>query len=142
MTKDESDRIIMDVKSTYNKISRHSQKAQLTSFLSYYHVSLHSLSFSADGNISNYEEFRKLCNEYYGSLKEQKIITIREKYHVIDRNLVIVGWTGNITAHFKNGDIVKMNNYSITSVFKKLNDEWKVIHDHESALPPVIIKKE
>ena len=66
---------------------------------------------------------------------------IQEKIHVIDTNLVIIGWTGNIIAQFKSGDIMKMNNYSITSVFKKIDNKWKVFHSHESALPPEIIKK-
>jgi len=68
-------------------------------------------------------------------------MTIQEKIHVIDTNLVVLGWTGNIVAQFKSGDIMKMNNYSITSVFKKIDNKWKVIHSHESALPPEIIKK-
>ena len=68
-------------------------------------------------------------------------MTLQEKIHVIDTNLVILGWTGNIIAQFKNGDIMKMNNYAITSVFKKMDTRWKVIHSHESSLPPEIIKK-
>jgi hypothetical protein len=60
---------------------------------------------------------------------------------VLNKTLVIVGWTGNIIATFKNGDTMKMNNYSITSVIKKIDEKWKVIHDHESAPPPEIIKK-
>jgi hypothetical protein len=41
----------------------------------------------------------------------------------------------------KNGDsIIIMNNYSITNVFKKINGTWKIIHSHESSLPPNIQK--
>ena len=63
------------------------------------------------------------------------------KTHVIDPNFVVLGWTGNIVAQFRNGDIMNMNNYSITSLFKKIDNKWKVIHSHESVLPPDIIKK-
>jgi ketosteroid isomerase-like protein len=35
---------------------------------------------------------------------------------------------------------MKMNNYSITSIFRKIDNNWKIIHAHESALPPEIIK--
>jgi ketosteroid isomerase-like protein len=88
----------------------------------------------------NYEEFKKVCTEYYNSLKEQKIITIQEKINVIETNLVVLGWTGNIIAQFKSGDTMKMNDYSITSLFKKIDNKWKVIHSHGSSLPPEIIK--
>jgi ketosteroid isomerase-like protein len=142
MTEAASNDIIKDVKDSYDKITEYSKKAQLDSFLSYYDDSPYFLSVSADGKMSNYEEFKNACGEYYNSLKEQRIITTQEKFQVLDETLVIVGWTGNIIANFKNGDIVKMNNYSITSVFKKIDGRWKVIHDHESALPPEIIKRE
>ena len=142
MTEAESNNIIKDVKDSYDKMTEYSKKAQLDSFLSYYDDSPYFLSISADGKMSNYEEFKNACGEYYNSLKEQRVITTQEKFQVLDETLVIVGWTGNIIANFKNGDIVKMNNYSITSVFKKIDGRWKVIHDHESALPPEIIKRE
>jgi ketosteroid isomerase-like protein len=142
MTETESDNIIKNVKDSYTKITEYSKNAQLDSFLGCYDNSPNFLSIGADGKMSNYEEFKKACTEYYNSLKEQSIITTQEKFHVLDKNLVIVGWTGNIIANLKNGDTVKMNNYSITSLFKMVEGKWKVIHDHESALPPEIIKNE
>ncbi len=60
--------------------------------------------------------------------------------NVLMKSLAIAGWTGNIVAQFKNGDSMIMNNYSITNVLKKIDGEWKIIHSHESALPPVIKK--
>lgn len=142
MTEAESNNIINEVKDSYNKITAYSKQAQLDSFMSYYDNSPFFISISADGKMSSYEEFKKLCTEYYNALKEQNIATIQEKFHVVDETTVIVSWTGNIIANFKNGDMIKMNNYSITSVFKLIDGKWKVIHDHESALPPEIIKKE
>ena len=134
--------IIKDVRDTFAKMTEYSEKAQSNLFLSYYDNSPTFLHFSGDGKMRNYDEFKKTCALYYNALKEQKIITIQEKIHVIDTNLVVLGWTGNIVAQFKGGDIMKMNNYSITSVFKKIDNKWKVIHSHESSLPPEIIKKE
>ena len=141
MTEAESNQIIKEVKSTSDKLTEYSEKAQLDSFLSCYADLPDFLHFSSDGKMRNYEEFKKICTVYYDSLKEQKVITNQEKFHVLDTNLVISGWTGNIIAQFKNGDEMKMDNYSITSLFKKIDGKWKIIHSHESALPPEIIKK-
>jgi ketosteroid isomerase-like protein len=142
MTNTEADNIVNEVKRIYDEITGYAEKTQLDSFLSYYDDSSDFMSFSSNGKMSNFEEFKKACTEYYNSLKEQKVVTTHEKFNVVDANLVIVGWTGNITATLKNGDKMKMDNYSITSVFKKMNGKWKVIHDHESSLPPEIIKNE
>jgi ketosteroid isomerase-like protein len=123
-------------------MTEHSKKAQVDSFLSYFADSPYFLSISADGKMSELDEFRKLCGGYYSRLKEQSVVTLQEKVQVLDKSTVILAWTGSITAYFKNGDIIEMANYTITSVFRKFGGEWKVIHDHESALPPVIIREE
>jgi len=140
MTANESDNIIKEVKSVSGELTRYSEEAQLDSFLSYYDNSPAFLHVSSDGKMRNYEEFKKICSDYYTSLNQQKVFTIKEKFNVIDTSHVIVGWTGNIMAEFKNGDTMIMNNYSITNVFKMIGAKWKIIHSHESSLPPEINK--
>jgi len=134
--------IAKEVKDVFDKITESSERAQLDLFLSFYDNSPGFLHISSDGKMRSYEELKKICSEYYNALKEQMIMTLQEKIHVIDTNLVVLGWTGNIIAHFKNGDIMKMNNYAITSIFKKIENKWKIIHTHESSLPPEITMKQ
>ena len=141
MTEGESKQIIKEVKSLSDKIIEYTQRAQLDSLLSCYDNSPTFLAFSSDGKMRNYEEFKKNCTEYYNALKKQKVLTTQEEFHVIDENLVILGWSGDIIAELQNGDTMKMKNYSVTFVFKKIDTKWKIIHSHESALPPEIIKK-
>lgn len=141
MIEAESHDIVKNIKDIFDTITEYSERAQANSFLNCYDSSPTFLHISIDGKMRNYEEFKNICTEYYNSLKEQKIVTIYEKFNVIDTNLVILSWTGNIIAQFRNGDTMKMKNYSITSVFKKIDGQWKIIHSHESALPPEIIKK-
>lgn len=140
MNANESDRIIKEVKTAFDELSKYSEEAQLNSFLTCYDNSSAFIHFSGDGKMRNYEEFKKVCGEYYTTLKRQKLSTITEKFNAIDTNLVIVGWTGNITAQFKNGDSMNINSYSVTNVFKKIDGKWRVIHSHESSLPPEIQK--
>ena len=134
--------IAKEVKDVFDKMTEYSESAQLDLFLNCYDNSRGFLHISSDGKMRNYEELKKICSEYYNALKEQKIITLREKIHIMDTNLVILGWTGNIIAQFKNGDIMKMNNYAITNIFKKIDNKWKIIHTHESSLPPEITMNE
>lgn len=140
MTTNESDQIIKEVKTVFDELSKYSEEAQLNCFLSCYDNSLAFSHFSSDGKMRNYEEFKMICVEYYTTLKQQKLSTVTEKFNVIDTNLVIAGWTGNIKAQFKNGNTMIMKDYSITNVFRKIGDKWKIIHSHESSLPPEIQK--
>jgi ketosteroid isomerase-like protein len=142
VTETEIQDIEKNVKSVFDKMTEYSEDAELDLFLSCYDNSPTFLHFSSDGKMRNYQEFKKICIEYYDALKEQEIQTILEKIQVIDTNLAVVSWTGNIIARFKSGDIMKMNHYSISSMFKKIDSNWKIIHSHESSLPPEFIKKE
>jgi ketosteroid isomerase-like protein len=141
MTPAEADDIITEIKQAFNSISRYSETAKLDSFMSYYANISGFRAISADGVIRNYDEYKKICTEYYTALQEQKVMTTRADFQIIDSNLVIVSSTCDIIATMKNGDIVNTHNYSITSVFKKISGSWKIIHDQESSLPPEVIKK-
>ena len=77
MNEAESNQIIKEVKSIFDRMAQYSQNAQLESFLSCYDNSPAFLHFSSDGKMRNYEEFKNICTEYYSSLKKQKVITIR-----------------------------------------------------------------
>jgi ketosteroid isomerase-like protein len=132
--------ITNEVKQIFDSLIHYSESAQLDHFLSCYDSASTFAHFSSDGSMRNYKEFKTICAEYYNALKAQKLTTTQEKIQVMDENLVVLGWRGNIVAQFKNGDVMNMNNYAITSVLKKMEDKWKIIHAHESALPPEIIK--
>lgn len=142
MNEAEIQEIIKKVKDVFEKMTEYSEDAELDPFINCYDNSPNFMHFSSDGKMRNYQEFKEICTEYYYALKEQKILTNQGKIHVINENLVVLGWTGNISAQYKSGDIMKMNNYSITSVFKKIDNSWKIIHSHESSLPPEFIKRE
>jgi hypothetical protein len=141
MQKVDTNAIAKEVKSVSDSLTRYSENGQLELFFKGYDNSPTFSHFSSEGKMRNYEELKKICAEYYTGLKEQKVTTLSEKINVIDENLVIVGWTGNITAQLKNGDSIEMNNYAITNVFRKTDGQWKIIHSHESSLPPVTIEK-
>lgn len=141
MTEAETHDIVKEVKDVFDKMTQYSERAEGDLFLNYYDNSPTFLHVSSDGRIRNYEEFKRICIEYYNKLKQQSISTITKKFNVLDPNLVIFGWTGNIIARFNNGDTMKMNDYSITNVFKKIGGKWKIIHSHESALPSESVKK-
>jgi ketosteroid isomerase-like protein len=136
----DTNRILNEVRPLAEDLIQYSETAQLDSFLRCYAETPDFLAVSADGIIRNYQDFKKICKDYYGSLKEQKIATTHEIFHVLDDITVVLCWSGYIDAFFNNGDVMKMQNYTVTFLYKKIGGEWKVIHSHESALPPQIIK--
>jgi uncharacterized protein (TIGR02246 family) len=138
MPQDLNNQIITEVKKVSDKFVKSSEIADLESLLSCYEDSAIFLHISSDGMRRKYDEFRSICAEYYHNLETQKVMTTEEEFLVIEPNLVILSWTGNIIARFKNGTTMTMNNYSVTDVFKKKEGKWRIIYAHESALPPEI----
>ena len=113
---------------------------RLDAYLGSYAETPDFLAISADGVIRNYPRFAEICKQYYNSLKEQKLATTHETFQVLDDFTVLLCWSGNIDAYFKNGDIMKMQNYTVTYLFRKIGGRWKIIYAHESALPPEVVK--
>jgi hypothetical protein len=136
----DKDRILNEVRLFADNLTQFSETAQLDSFLGCYADTPDFIAVGGDGIVRNYQDFKKICKDYYDLLKEQKLTTIREIFHILDNSTVLLCWSGNIDAFFKNGDFWKMQNYSVTSLYKKMNGQWKVIHSHESSLPPEVIK--
>jgi hypothetical protein len=140
MNQDKKDQILSEVRSMLDKLTHFSETAQTDSFLSYYENYPDFIQIAGDGKMRDYSEFKKICTDYYERLKEQKVSVVDKKTQVLDTNLVVSAWTVNILAHFKNGDVMRMDNYSITYLIKKIGEQWKIIHTHESSLPPELIK--
>ena len=133
--------ILTEINAMFSKLTHFSEIAQTDSFLSFYENYPDFVHIAGDGKMRDFDGFKKICTDYYDSLKDQKISMVTEKTNVLDTNLAISGWTVNILAHFKNGDMMRMDNYSITYLIKKIDGQWKIIHTHESSLPPELIRK-
>jgi SnoaL-like domain len=135
MTAGEQEQIIQSVKQVADSIIRFAEEASANSLLDCYANSQDFLSCTGDGKMRNFEGFKDLCTKFYDSIKGQRIYTVQEKFHVMDRHLVIFAWTGSIHVFFKSGEILIMKEYALTCIFKKVDHQWKVIHSHESCLP-------
>ncbi len=127
---------IKEVMPVFEAIARYTASAQADSLLKSYADIPDFLHISSDGTIRDFAGFKKVCSEYYETVKEQKLTKNREIFQVLNDDTVLLCWSGNIDAHIKNGGIMKLINYTVTFLFKKINGEWKVIHSHESAPPP------
>lgn len=139
MNTDEN-QILDEVKLFARNLTHYSETAQLDIFLACYADTPDFIAISSDAVIRNHSDLKKICEDYYGTLQEQKLTTVFAKFHILNEITVLHCWSGNIDAYFKNGDTWKMQKYTVTYIFKKISGVWKIIYSHESSLPPEIIK--
>jgi len=92
--------------------------------------------FTTDGSMINLQAFKNHNDAWFNSLSDLKVTTISEYYRFLPGNTVICGWTGKFEMTLKSGEQLKINKFGITYIFRKIDNKWKVIHQHSSALPP------
>ena len=69
-------------------------------------------------------------------LLKQTFETKKEKYIVIDAASFIYFWNGENDIYMKSGDTIKNDNYFLSYVFRKVNEDWMFLYGHESYQMP------
>jgi ketosteroid isomerase-like protein len=92
--------------------------------------------FTTDGSMINLQVFKNHNAAWFNSLSYLKVTTISEYYRFLPGSTVICGWMGKFEMKLKSGEQLKINQFGITYIFRKIDNKWKVIHQHSSALPP------
>jgi ketosteroid isomerase-like protein len=134
-----TDKIKNEVRAARALIAQGASRADLEAFLDGYEWGPEFFAIGGDGLIRDEAAFRAACTGYYISLEHQDEVTLREEVLVVSDDLAILSWQGDIKAFFKNGDQMNLKNYGISLVFRRKGGRWKVIHSHESSLPPEIL---
>lgn len=92
--------------------------------------------FTTDGSMINLQVFKNHNAAWFNSLAALKVTTFSEYYRFLPGNTVICSWIGKFEMTLKSGEQLKNNKFGITYIFRKIDNKWKVIHQHASALPP------
>jgi ketosteroid isomerase-like protein len=92
--------------------------------------------FTTDGSMLNLPVFKNHNAAWFNTLAALKVTTYNEYYRFLPGNTVICSWMGMFEMKLKTGEQLKINKFGITYIFGKIDNKWKVIHQHASALPP------
>ncbi len=90
----------------------------------------------ADGTLCDYRQYVDNNVSYLRTCSSFKLTTLNEQIRVYDRRLAILSWIYKAEATLKTGERDLFESAGATFVFAKIGEEWKVVHYHESALPP------
>jgi hypothetical protein len=95
------------------------------------------LMMRTDGSLCDYHTYLNDNISYLMTCSSFKLTTYRDEIRVLDLDMAIFPWAYGAEATLKTGvqDIVEKAGASF--VFRKVDDEWKVIYYHESLLPPI-----
>jgi len=94
------------------------------------------LMMGTDGALCDYQTYLNNNISYLMTCSNFKLTTFKEEIRVLNRDMAIFAWAYGAEATLKTGERDIVENAGATFVFNKVNDEWKVVHYHESSLPP------
>lgn len=94
------------------------------------------LIVNGDGTFLDYNEMKEVNAESFEQLNLMKFVTQNEEFRFLTKDDVLLTWYGQNKFELKTGEKMKIESYIGTMLFKKIDDEWKIIYAHESASAP------
>jgi ketosteroid isomerase-like protein len=91
---------------------------------------------ASDGSCLDYKTFFNGNKNYLENCSNFKLNTIKEKIKILSNDLVLFSWIYKAEATLKTGEKNIWDKAGASFLFKKIDDNWKVIYYHESSLPP------
>jgi len=132
LTVEQKNKIIEEIKPVINQLFEITYQVNLDKYLEL--VDSSSLVNIMNGQILDYKTFKEGNKQLWSGLEYQKINILTEKFTIINQESVIYTLQGNDEAKFKNGDVLKVDPYAASLLFKKINGLWKITYNHGSGV--------
>jgi hypothetical protein len=122
-----------EVKEVVNTIFKGAEEANADMFIVTY-LDSPDFVFTYNGNSFSYKQCADMAKSVFGTLKNQKITLIDEKYAVLDNSTVMVTVNNKCLMNYKDGHSVLQDPWISQMLFKKIDNKWKVISGSESGI--------
>lgn len=124
-----------EITEVVNTIFQSLEKLDIEALSMSYSNSADYILFTTNGTMADYETSKVEHAQWFKSLSSLKVTTIKEKFRLLPGNIAICPWLGTFDMIYKSGKQMKVN-FAITFVFLKVDNQWKVVYQQSSALPP------
>jgi len=137
MTVQEQDVAKKEIRGVADQILQSLNTMDVETLLQPYWDSPDFVLVSTDGSMGNYQTAKNGTVEMFKLLASLKYTTVRDEFKFLPGNTVIYAWSGKSEFAFKTGEQARIDTYTITFVFRRMDNSWKIVYAHESASPPV-----
>jgi len=80
--------------------------------------------------------YKHMVGQFWGQITSEMIAKGTEKYTYFNANNVLWSYSGSVIVKFKNGQQAKYDPFGMSLLFKKTNDQWKIVFVQESTQEP------
>jgi ketosteroid isomerase-like protein len=135
MTPQEQDAAKKEISEVLNQLLQSASKMDAEALLQSYSNSPDFILLTTEGSMLDYQGTKNGTAETYKSLSALKFTTVKNEFRFLPGNTVICAWLGKCDVTSKTGEGATIDSYAITYVFRKIDNQWKIIYSHESARP-------
>ena len=89
-----------------------------------------------DGRQYDKAGLRKLCLDMLAGMASEKVFTHKDHVYVLAEDAAVYAWSGAVEFTQKDGVVMRAEPYSATFLLRHGQGGWKIVLQHESALPP------
>ena len=133
IAENEKEIIKAELQSLMNQIIQNNEIGNLEKSIEPYLDSPEFMSIT-NGQISDYNELSNAHEQYFEALKFQKFSESTLIYTFLNSENVIITWGCTALVQMKNEQEIKIDPYTATLIFKKVDDLWKVVYAHGSGV--------
>jgi ketosteroid isomerase-like protein len=126
-----------EIREAVRVIFQNLEKMDAEALFQSYSNSSDLIFFTTDGSKTGLQEAKNHHAAWFNSLSSLKVTTITDDFRFLPGKIVICSWLGKFEMTLGSGEQLKINKFGITFIFSKIDNQWKVIYQHSSALPPV-----
>jgi len=95
---------------------------------------------NSDASVTDFKTMKNVQAEGFKTLASMTFTTIKQDFTFLAKDLVMCTWTGKNEFKLKTGEKMKIEPYVGSMLFRKRDNEWKIVYAHETTATPVIIK--
>lgn len=137
MTPQEQEIAKKEIRKVVEIIFQSLEKMDVEALFQSYSNSPDFIFFTTDGSMIGFQQAKNHHATWFKSLSTLKVTPIVDDFRFLAGNIVICSWIGKFDMALGSGEQLKINKFGITFIFSKIDNHWKVIYQHSSALPPV-----
>ncbi len=93
-----------------------------------------------DASVTDFTTMKNVQSESMKTLASMNFTTIKQDFTFLEKDLVMCTWTGINEFKLKTGEKMKIDPYVGSMLFRKKDNEWKIVYAHETTASPVTIK--
>ena len=95
-----------------------------------------------DGSLCDYQTYLQNNIDYLAECSSFELTTLDERIDILASDIAIFSWIYRVVATLKSGERDLIEKAGATFIFRQIEDQWKVVHYHESTSPPTRLSAE